>query len=59
MVSVSDVELRCGQLVLFVSVDRLAHEVEAEVQAFDAERSEFVAGLRGRSAHPAGDGLET
>jgi DNA-binding transcriptional MerR regulator len=47
--------LRNGQLVLFVSVDRMADEVEAEVRAFDAERSEFVAGLRGRDAHPAGD----
>ena len=44
--------LRNGQLVLFVSVDRMAHEVEAEVRTFDAERTEFVAGLRGRDAHP-------
>lgn len=51
--------LRRGQLVLFVSVDRMAHEVEAEVQAFDAERREFVAGLRGRNAHPAGDRTPT
>jgi DNA-binding transcriptional MerR regulator len=47
--------LRNGQLVLFVSVDRMADEVEAEVRTFDAERTEFVAGLRGRDAHPAGD----
>jgi DNA-binding transcriptional MerR regulator len=47
--------LRKGQLVLFVSVDRMAHEVEAEVRTFDAERTEFVAGLRERNAHPAGD----
>jgi DNA-binding transcriptional MerR regulator len=47
--------LRRGQLVLFVSVNRMAHDVEAEVRAFDDERSEFVAGLRGRDAHPAGD----
>jgi DNA-binding transcriptional MerR regulator len=47
--------LRRGQLVLFVSVDRLANDVESEVSAFDAERNQFVAGLRGRSAHPAGD----
>ena len=46
------------QLVLFVSVDRMADEVEAEVRTFDAERTEFVAGLRGRDAHPAGDGLD-
>ena len=51
--------LRRGQLVLFVSVDRLAHHVEAEVRAFDAERNDFVAGLRGRSAHPAGDRFES
>jgi DNA-binding transcriptional MerR regulator len=51
--------LRRGQLVLFVSVDRLAHAVEAEVRAFDAERNEFVAGLRGRNAHPAGNRLDT
>jgi DNA-binding transcriptional MerR regulator len=51
--------LRHGQLVLFVSVDRMAHEVEAEVRAFDAERSEFVAGLHGRNAHPAGDRFES
>jgi DNA-binding transcriptional MerR regulator len=38
--------LRRGQLVLFVSVDRLAHEVDAEIRAFDAERRAFVAGLR-------------
>ena len=50
--------LRNGQLVLFVSVDRMAHDVEAEVRAFDDERSEFVAGLRGRSAHPSGDQFE-
>jgi DNA-binding transcriptional MerR regulator len=46
---------RSGQLVLFVSVARLAGEVEGEVSAFDAERSAFVAGLRAPSAHPAGD----
>ena len=49
--------LRNGQLVLFVSVDRMAHEVEAEVRTFDAERTEFVAGLRGRDAHPTQRGL--
>jgi DNA-binding transcriptional MerR regulator len=42
--------LRHGQLVLFVSVARMAGEVEAEVGAFDAERRAFVAGLRDPSA---------
>ena len=46
--------LRRGQLVLFVSVARLAGEVEAEVRAFDAERTAFVAGLRHASAAPRG-----
>jgi DNA-binding transcriptional MerR regulator len=45
--------LRRGQLVLFVSVERMAHDVEAEVRAFDAERRAFVAGLRARDAHPS------
>jgi DNA-binding transcriptional MerR regulator len=44
--------LRHGQLVLFVSVGRLAGEVEAEVRAFDAERRAFVAGLQDASAAP-------
>jgi hypothetical protein len=39
--------LRQGQLALFVAVDRMAADVEAEVRAFDAERREFVDGLRG------------
>ena len=34
--------LRAGQLALFVAVDSLAAEVEAEVRAFDAERAAFV-----------------
>jgi DNA-binding transcriptional MerR regulator len=34
--------LRSGQLALFVAVDSLAAEVDAEVRAFDAERAEFV-----------------
>jgi len=38
--------LRQGQLALFVAVDRMAADVEAEVRAFDAERREFVEGLR-------------
>ena len=45
--------LRGGQLVLFVSVGRLADQVEAAVSAFDAERSAFVAGLRARSTQQA------
>ena len=46
--------LRHGQLVLFVSVARLADEVEADVRAFDAERRAFVDGLRDASAAPGG-----
>ena len=38
--------LRQGQLALFVAVDRMAADVEAEVRAFDAERRQFVDGLR-------------
>ena len=34
--------LRAGQLALFVAVDQLAAEVDAEVRAFDAERAAFV-----------------
>lgn len=34
--------LHAGQLALFVAVDRLAAEVGADVQAFDAERAAFV-----------------
>ena len=34
--------LRSGQLALFVAVDSLAAEVDAEVQAFEAERAAFV-----------------
>jgi DNA-binding transcriptional MerR regulator len=41
--------LRAGQLALFVAVDSLAAEVDAEVRAFDAERAEFVE----RLTHPA------
>jgi DNA-binding transcriptional MerR regulator len=57
--------LRHGQLALFVAVDRMAQEVEAEVSAFDAERRSFVEGLTERSEarehrahpdHPAGAG---
>jgi DNA-binding transcriptional MerR regulator len=57
--------LRSGQLALFIAVDRLAADVEAEVHAFDAERARFVEHLRepgdeaepkstsSRRAHPA------
>jgi hypothetical protein len=38
--------LRHGQLALFVAVDAMAEDVEAEVRAFDAERRAFVNGLR-------------
>jgi DNA-binding transcriptional MerR regulator len=38
--------LRHGQLALFVGVDRVTADVEAEVRAFDAERQAFVNGLR-------------
>ncbi len=31
-----------GQLALFIAVDRLAADVEAEVRTFDAERADFV-----------------
>lgn len=34
--------LRHGQLALFVAVDRLAEEVDAQVRAFAAERRAFV-----------------
>ena len=40
--------LRHGQLALFVSVDRFADEVDAEVRDFDADRSAFVAELHER-----------
>jgi DNA-binding transcriptional MerR regulator len=39
--------LRHGQLALFVGLDRVTADVEAEVRAFDAERQAFVNGLRG------------
>jgi DNA-binding transcriptional MerR regulator len=40
--------LRAGQLALFIAVDRLAADVDAEIKAFDRERSEFVASLTRR-----------
>ncbi len=51
--------LRHGQLALFVAVDRMAADVEAEVRAFSRERQSFVDELRrgpGREDHPAGSG---
>ena len=44
-----------GQLALFVAVDRLAAEVEAEVREFSHDRQSFVDDLRrdGRDDHPA------
>jgi len=45
-----------GQLALFVSVDRFADEVEAEVRDFDADRRAFVDGLRARDGHPSRGG---
>jgi DNA-binding transcriptional MerR regulator len=44
-----------GQLALFVAVDRIAAEVEADVRQFSRERQSFVDGLR-RKDHPAGSG---
>jgi hypothetical protein len=45
-----------GQLALFVAIDRIAADVEAEVRSFARDRQSFVEGLRG-SDHPAGTGL--
>jgi len=50
--------LRAGQLALFVAVDRVVADVDAEVRAFDADRSAFVEQLRARDSSPAG-GPET
>jgi DNA-binding transcriptional MerR regulator len=47
--------LRHGQLALFVAVDRIAAEVEADVRDFARDRQSFVDGLRGFD-HPAGSG---
>ena len=38
--------LRAGQLALFVAVDRVAADVDAEVRAFTADRAAFVERLR-------------
>jgi hypothetical protein len=45
-----------GQLALFVAVDRLAAEVEADVREFSRDRQSFLDDLRadGRGDHPAG-----
>ncbi len=40
--------LRAGQLALFVAVDQVAADVDADVRAFSRERAEFVDGLRAR-----------
>jgi DNA-binding transcriptional MerR regulator len=48
--------LRQGQLALFVAVDRMAADVEAEVRAFSRDRQSFVDGLRRSRDHPAGSG---
>ena len=44
--------LHHGQLALFVAVDQLAAQVEAEVREFSRERQSFVDGLR-RDDHPS------
>jgi DNA-binding transcriptional MerR regulator len=43
--------LRHGQLALFLAVDRVAADVEADVRAFDADRAHFVERLQ----HPSRD----
>jgi DNA-binding transcriptional MerR regulator len=40
--------LRAGQLALFVAVDRVAADVDADVRAFSLERDAFVEGLTAR-----------
>jgi len=40
--------LRAGQLALFVAVDQVAAEVDADVRAFSLERDAFVEGLTAR-----------
>jgi DNA-binding transcriptional MerR regulator len=37
--------LRAGQLALFVAVDQVAADVDADVRAFSVERAAFVEGL--------------
>jgi len=38
--------LRRGQLAVFLGVDRITADLESEIRAFEAERQEFVNGLR-------------
>lgn len=45
-----------GQLALFVAVDRLAEEVDADVREFRRDRQSFVERLRRSGDHPAGTG---
>jgi DNA-binding transcriptional MerR regulator len=45
--------LRHGQLALFVAVDRIAADVEADIREFAAERQSFVAGLRSAGENPS------
>jgi DNA-binding transcriptional MerR regulator len=47
--------LRRGQLALFVAVDRIAADVEAEVAGFDRDRQSFVAELRAPDPPDAAD----
>jgi DNA-binding transcriptional MerR regulator len=47
--------LRHGQLALFVAVDRIAADVDADVRAFSQDRQSFVDRLRNPD-HPAGSG---
>jgi DNA-binding transcriptional MerR regulator len=47
--------LRHGQLALFVAVDKMAAELEAEVREFSRDRQSFVDVLR-HDDHPAGSG---
>jgi len=49
--------LRAGQLALFVAVDRLAADVDAEVRAFDADRAAFVEQLHDPKRSPIGDAM--
>jgi len=47
--------LRAGQLALFVAVDRVAADVDAEVRAFRAERAAFVEQLQVTRRDPMRD----
>ncbi len=48
--------LRHGQLALFVSVDAVASEVEAEVRQFSDERAAFVDSLNEEAEEVGGQG---